>query len=81
MPVLRRERVTGLRAVLEAILIPCNPGEHRVGAAQGKEGLGGHRAMVGVPTDQIRAGAMQDVQYFVNSSRHGTFSLLSSSPI
>src|SRR5262245_5297164 len=58
LPVLRRERVARLWAVLEAIFIPFNPGEHRVGAVQDKEGLGGHRAMIGVSADQIWASTM-----------------------
>src|SRR5215831_8631366 len=61
LPVLRRDRITGLRVVLETTLIPFNPGKDRVGTTQSKQGLGCHRAMVGVATDQIWASAMQDV--------------------
>ena len=75
LPIPRRERVTSRRVVLKATLIPFNPGEHRIRATQSKQGLGRHRAMVGVATDQIWAGTMQDVQYFVDSSRHSTCSL------
>src|SRR5437867_1165067 len=60
-PALTGDGAAGLGAVLEAALIPFNPGENRVGATQGTQGLGDHRAMIGVATDQIWAGVMQDV--------------------
>jgi len=75
VPAPRRDRVTGLRAVLEATLIPFNPWENCVGTTQGKEGLGDHGTVVGVTTDQIRAGAVQEFQCFLDSSTHGTFSV------
>src|SRR5215471_2722313 len=76
LPVSRRDRVTGLWVLLEATLIPFQPREHRVGATKGEKGLGCHRAMVGVPTDQIWASAMQDVEDFVDRRKHAPCSFL-----
>src|SRR6266508_6547879 len=59
-----------LRSVLEAILIPLNPGDYRVGAIQGQQSLGDHGTVVGITTDQIRAGAVDDVQCFVDGRSH-----------
>src|SRR5882724_1728620 len=59
-----------LRSVLEAVLIPLNPGDHRVGAIQGQQSLGDHGTMIGITTDQIRAGAVYDVQCFVDGRSH-----------
>jgi hypothetical protein len=48
----------GLRAVLEAALIPLKPGQYRVRTSQSTQSLGNHRAVIGVPTDQIGTGAV-----------------------
>src|SRR5262249_10341053 len=66
LPVSRRDRVSGLWVLFEATLISFQPRENGVGATQGEEGLGCHRAMIGVATDQIWASAMQDVEDFVD---------------